>query len=482
MDNFSHQQIKIEELEKRLNALNKKINIESSAIDELNNNLALTNQTISSLSVDSGQDFDSWYTYTKRWGMNNVRHDRILFTCKPYVKTKIKIKTDLFFISNSTSPLTAYIRVCLNTINVTKGKIYEEKFQLNQGTLNRKFEFEYDFYPTKEDNTFLLLLNPGTDNFNLGSSGITSYEATVIGKDVNIITRNNDFKVFLTKENYYITRNVSDYGEYLIAPVSNCKLTSKFTKIDSVIDRTTAQNNDKFLPFSYTCVPDVSYDSTTERYKILTTWPPRFYYYYSNQNTMYFGVQNPSSGTTYIGCTYGYSYTVGPPTSTSSYFQNIGAANTTLDCYLGYGLGTSTKIETQRMKLNGTNITGMWVENCVVFVKNWQDRPAGEIQPCYVATNSLGEVYFFDGRLATYQLYIGKGNQVNAFMQDDRSINVYMRRKHNVYKKVLLYDATTEKYTVQDGETEIPNALEYIEGMNGDYFINNLGTWEYHKS
>ena len=339
-----------------------------------------------------------------------------------------------------------------------------------------------EFYPTKVDNTFLLLVNAGTDNYTLGSSGITSYEVTIFGKDVNILTRNNEFKVFLSKDNYYITRNVKDYGEYLIAPVTSVNLSSTFTTIESVIDKTTAQNNDKFLPFSYTCVPNISYDSTTERYEISTILPPRFYYYYSNANTLYIGQQNPSSGTTHIACTYGYSYTVGPPISTSLYYHNVGSANTTLDCYLSYGVGTATKIETKRMKLNGSNVTGMWVENCVVFVKNWEDLPAGEIQPCYVATNSLGEVYFFDGRLATYTLYIGKGSQVNAYMQSDRSINVYMRRKHNVYKKVLLYDSASGVYSVQDGEQEIPNALEYIEGMNGDYFINNLGTWEYHSA
>ena len=483
MDTFSQQQIKIEELEKRLNSLSKKLKIESNEIDAINANLTTTSQKINALSTElDTQDFDSWLTYTKRWGINNVRHDRIFFTCKPYVKTKIKIKTDLFFISNSTTALTAYIRICLNTINVTKGKIYEEKFEITEGTLNTTFEFEYDFYPTKVDNTFLLLVNAGTDNYTLGSSGITSYEVTIFGKDVNILTRNNDFKVFLSKDNYYITRNVKDYGEYLIAPVTSVNLSSTFTTIESVIDKTTAQNNDKFLPFSYTCVPNISYDSTTERYEISTILPPRFYYYYSNANTLYIGQQNPSSGTTHIACTYGYSYTVGPPISTSLYYHNVGSANTTLDCYLSYGVGTATKIETKRMKLNGSNVTGMWVENCVVFVKNWEDLPAGEIQPCYVATNSLGEVYFFDGRLATYTLYIGKGSQVNAYMQSDRSINVYMRRKHNVYKKVLLYDSASGVYSVQDGEQEIPNALEYIEGMNGDYFINNLGTWEYHSA
>ena len=504
---INSQIIKIEELEKRLNSLNKKIATEAQNVETINKTMETVNQSIDELSADidkvsleleeissgtgtggscsceteskSGEMFNCFdkIVLTKKiWGTNNIRHDRLYFICKPGVWTKIKIKADIFF--ETSQEQECYTVFSINATGVNTNKIFEEFYTVN-GTFSKSIEFEYEFIPTKEDNMVLIYSNPATSTTAIGHGGFTYMEFSIFGMNTMILTRRHDLKIFLTKDNYYITKNLDEGAEYLITPSSNVNLNGTYTKVGNVTP-TLSNYQNRFFPYNYMCVPEIIYNSETGKYEFTST--PMFYFAYTYNGSVYLGKENPGETNLTSATTYGPSYTVGHPLSTGVNHFNLGLNYSLQGSYLCYSISNSTTAKkTGRMKFNGANMEGYWVDNCSVFAKDWEDFP-GQRPNYYIGINNNAELYFFPAVESTYRVYIGRGCQVNAYMQSDLSINVYYRWLTDVHKKVLKLNEETNMYELQEGEEIFQNAYEIIEGIGNDYFINKLGTWDYVSS
>lgn len=499
---FSSQMIKLEELEKRLNSLNKKISTETNKLENITSSLETVNNSIEGVSLSvgnlssslnelssevdniqsgGGSDiynvFDSIKLKSKRWGIGSVRPDRIFFVCKPYVLTKIKVKAEIFY--KTTAAYNAYFRMLLNSTTLTDGIVYEEKFDGLNGTLEKTVEFEYEFYPTQENNMLMFVAHAGTTIYTQGTSGFTNLEVTVFGINVSILTRRMDFRSVITKDFYYLTRNTETSCEYLRAPRNNVSLTTPFVTIGNIKPTEIPVYADRIHPFNFTFVPSATYNSETNKFDIDLTIN-RFYCSFSVNSYIYYVYENPPANaySLSVPSQTGFGYTVGHPAYKTSLNYNLGITTTNGPCNIYTVVSLPKLYVEQRIKLNEDFVPGLWVDNCAVFAKDWEDHP-GERPHCYVATDVFGDVYFFPNHNATYKIYIGKGHQVNAYMQSDLSINIYMRWLNNIHKKILIYNSATGIYELQEGEELIKNALEYLEGYGNDYFINRLGTWEY---
>ncbi len=464
--------IKIEELEKRLYSITKNQNSYKLEIDNMNNNI----QNIANFKF-----YDSIKFFDKRWGVGSVRHDRIFFLCKPHTLTKIKIKANIFFISSKEVALTPYFRVLLNNLNLSTGIIYEKKYSISQsGTYEYTIDFDYDFYPIKEDNTFQILTHAGTTDYLTGTSGITKFEVTIFGTDISIINRRNDLRLFITKDNYYLTKQTETACEYLCTPTNNVNINGVYTKSEKLNANHPSFYN-RIHPFNYFYLPRIEFDTSTNKF-ICNNSIPYFYHCYSMNSVMYLGKENlPDGEIPLLVGSFGPTYTVGHPMNDSDRNTNLGVSNTNNDCALCYAKHDDNGVmKNIKMQLNGVNVPGIWVDNCCVFAKDWEDHQG--LRPnCYVATNSLGEIYFLPAENSDYSVYVGKGHQVNAYMQSDLSINVYRRWHNNVYKNTLVYNSDTERYELSNALNIFENSIEFFEGYNNDYFINKLGTWEYIK-
>lgn len=485
MDNII-QTIKLEEIEKRLNSLNKSLKSEESNIvllsDYISNlkdiigMLRMNIETLFGLDPNFFSYCDTFDINSKRWGVGSVRTDRIFFVCTPGIKTYIKITGNIFYkLEDDFEP---YFRALLNSTNLTDGIIYEKNFKANHD-FSTKIEFTYSFIPTKQDNMIMLLTHAGTTDYLKGTSGFDNIKVEIIGYNVAILSRKYDFRLFITKNNYYITKNLSDHSEYLKAPINNIDLSAPFNLVDNVKPTDVDVYKNRLHFYNVTYVPEVTMNNEKNGY-LINENQNMFYLSYSYNSLVLYTKQNPLSNefSQFVPVNKGTTYTVGHPIYPLYKPYNIGNVYSNYDCNLYVAIALSNKLNEFEMLLNNEKISGIWVDNCSVFAKDWEDH-FGERKQCYVATTSLAEVYFFDSELATYKLYIGKGHQVSAFMQSDLSINVYMKWLNNIHKKVLILNPSTNKYEVQDDEEIIENAWEYLEGYGNDYFINRMGTWEY---
>lgn len=499
MEKATEQIIKLEELEKRLNSLNKRISSQAENLLTLNTefgNIETEIENISTTIEDLGKEienlptgsepaetpssifscFDKMVCPTYYEGSNTVRTDRIFFVCKPGVWTKIKVKADIFM--KSSKELTGYSVITLNEKGTVNNRIFYETYIYN-GEFSKTIEFEYEFIPTKEDNMIQVFVHPGEYEVALGSAGFTNMEIEIYGQNVMILTRKNDFKVFITKDNYYITKNFETGSSYKICPTNNVDLSQGFMVVGELKSSSDSYKSRKSY-FNVTAVPQISYNSSLQKYEFSST--PYFYFMFTYNGTIYYGKQNPGASTLASVISYGPTYNAAHPISTGSLPYNVGSCYTYQGCYCYTGVGIEgTQKKSARLKYLGANLEGDWLDNYSVFAKDWEDN-IGLRPNCYVATSSLGEIYFFPTVDSDYKILIGKGCQVNAYMQSDLSINVYYRRFGDVFKKVLKLNPETNKYELQDGQEIFSNAYEVIEGYGNDYFINKLGTWEYVKN
>ena len=485
MDN-TIQTIKIEELEKRLNALNKNIKNDETNLILLSDHISNLAEVISLLrmNVDAlfklspyffnyGDIFNFKY---KRWGVGSVRPDRIFFVCTPGVKTYIKVTADVFY--NLNTSLEPYFRAILNSTSLTEGIIYEENFS-NNTNFTKTITFTYSFVPETADNTLMFVAHSGTGDYLQGTSGYNNLKVEIIGYNVAFISRKYDFRLFITKDNYYLTKNLYDKSEFLKVPINQVDLSAPFNLVDNVRPTDIEVYKNRLHHFNVTYVPNII-KNETETALLIDDSTNRFYFSYSYNSLVLYAKQNPAPNeySQMVPLNRGITYTVGPPVYVVTTPYNVGAVSSNYECSLSTMVSIPNNTSEKEMLLNNESIPGLWVDNCSVFIKDWEDH-VGEGKNCYVATNSLAEIYFFDSDMPTYKIYIGKGHQVSAFMQSNSSINIYYKWLNDIHKKILVYNLETEKYELQDGEEIIENAWEFLEGYGNDYFINKQGTWEY---
>ncbi len=487
MDN-SLEIVKLEELEKRLNSLSKTIKSGNSEIVSLSEYVSMIYEMVKLLRLNVDAIFhtdESFYNYVLKYnisaktlGAGTVESDRIYFMCTPNVKLLIKVKAELYF-ENFFSSSDGYFKAFLNTTNQVDGVIYEETYDelpLNT-TQTKTIEFTYEFTPTEETNSLLFVVKGlGTLPF-FGTSGFNDLEVEIYGYNVIDLTRDNGFKLFTTKTNYYITKNFVDHIEYAKMPIDQVDLLTGFTTLGDFAPGFETSSNPVKV-FNGTYVPCVEYNSETDTVSI-NSEKEMFYICYSYSDQVNYLQINLSSGTANrqnIPIKLGQSYTIGHPYAKTELPYNIGCVNTCLDSRARFRI--STHSTESYLKYQNSDILDEHIELVSVFAKDWEDN-IGNREPCFLAVMKNLDIWLYNSYNATQRLLVAKGHQVNGFMQSDHSINVYYRWHNNVYKKHLLFNSETGKYTHDSNSEVFENAYEVLEGYGDDYFINKLGTWEY---
>lgn len=470
--------IKFEEIEKRMHSLNKKFLTINENLANLNNNLLNLQEF-----VENTETFNSFeiknFDHGKR-GYYYLSFDRVYFLCKKNCLTKFKITVNTHFYTNGDT-YTATLYMMLNSSSISKA-FYSFPVEFSENT-EHTFTYEHYFYPTKEDNYILIRINCNSSNYNANLE-INSVNIEATGRNIMFLNRKNDFRVYISKNNYYLTKNTSDGGYYLKTPINGVDLDLPFTQIPNLIPESVPIYNNRYYSFNYTYMPKINYNSVTEKYEIDDT-VDFFVFCVNTSSIITSGITNPPSGVASLvnWINRGWVYVVGHPGNNDIEPRNLAFVNTSSASYNLPGLtnsGSSTS-STAFISLNGVNITGNWVSNVPVFAKDWEDNPNNPYM-C-VATDRFADSYFFNAREATYSIYLGKGIQPNAYSQPDGSINVYMRWLDKVYKKVLIYNSSTSQYELSPNIIEYDNTWEILEGYTTDYFIcNNNGIWSYEET
>lgn len=471
MDNNT-QKIKLEELEKRVNALAKKINANTLDISDINFSL-------SDLKANSSySDFDEYYYKYKRRHPKQVIPEPIFFICKKNFFTKVKVRAKVLF--HGDVEIDGAFNLAWEQYSFLSAKIdFKKEFKGITGDYSEIVEYEKTFVATKDNYHFKLQVTSTATSVSEGNCGIEWFEVRVEGADVEILNRNNDFKVFYGKFRYYLTKNELDGGYYAQISALNEPIPSNFTKIGNLVPNT-KDYKDVLETFNYLYLPTMYYSNSW--YEVGSNDPGQFYFCTDYNNNIYFGKLDPidESYLSVVG-TIGTTYTAAPPVGThkGSRLTNVGSVLSS-NCFPFYSFvssgGGSTSVG--NFRLNNKTLEMRCIEVATVAPKNWRfhfaDRPN-----CYFLVNEKAEIYFINGFTTDNLLYVGKGHQVNASMLEDKSINFYYTLKRNLYMRTLKYNSTTCEYTLSSHTTITPCATEYIEGMTTDYFIKKENQWTY---
>lgn len=121
--------------------------------------------------------------------------------------------------------------------------------------------------------------------------------------------------------------------------------------------------------------------------------------------------------------------------------------------------------------LNGLPVQKhIWADNNAV-VKQDMDGVIVRGYKGSVGTKLNGECVFFPAIHSQYVVPLGFGRRVNAFLQDNDNINVYLGRQNHVIKKVLIKNPETNEYEIdKNQELRINGFEEIVETLDG-YFI-----------
>lgn len=474
------QKIKLEELEKRVNSLAKKIQTNVYAIGEMD---SLVNKLVENASYS---DYDRFIYPCTRKGIEKVVLDVFQFLCKPRFMTKLVIKTKVYFNGiNEIGGTLKFIWDQYNSVNPT-GEIIKEYSGIT-GEFSDEIVIEKTFFSTKGNYCFRLWLDSTATSLNDGCCGIEFVDVSLYGVNVEILNRDLDLKVFHGGHYYYITQTTTDGYYYAKGSAFNFKKLSElnFKKVGKLIPNTEAYTINNLEAFNVTYIPNISCDSLQAYYKVKTDDEGSFAFVTDYTYSIYEGVNNPTDGS-YLSSagTIGGNYSVAPPTSLVRQGSKLLTYSSvhTGTCYAHTSTPTDNgaAYSSRQLKINGVN----WEEKCVeastVVAKDWMYR--AKLRPnCYFYVNYLGEIYFFYGYNSSGKIEIGIGHQVNAYMQSDRSITVYFTYMRNVYKRVLYYDSTTDSYSLDTSVLIMQGTREYIEGKTTDYFVKTDSWSYYHK-
>jgi hypothetical protein len=495
--------IKFEELEKRVSSLNKRLNVLTEDLNESKDDITEINQEINTMTnqisvVDSTllalesniQNTETFNIYEEKEfnhgqrGYNYFYFDRIHFLCNKSCLTKLKITVKVKLNSLTASTYTSAMHIMLNTTSISD-KIFNTTQGYNSTDIPYTYTFEYKFYPTKENNFISIRVSTGTTNQNNANIKIESVSIEGTGRNFIFLNKPREFKVYISQNYYYITRNTSTGGEFLKTPTSSVDLNSTFTTIPDLIPSGVSAYANKYFPYNYCFIPKINFNSTTEKYEIDDTIT--YFLFCSKPGTSYYqvlaGKANPESGVESLikVSSMGFAYIPAHPGESGtypSYIMTTYTGNTyTSLIYVSKTTSEGTNSNTA-ISVTDIPVADYWVSNTPVFGKDWENNP--NIPYMMIGTTDLGLNYFFSAPTDNYKIALGKGYNVNAYLQSDGSINIYMRWLNKVYKKILTYNSTSEQYELSSNVTEFDNTIEIIEGYSTDYFICDVnGNWSY---
>lgn len=474
--------IKFEEIEKRIHSVNKKATANSEAISSLSENLT---------TAPDGYDFLNLFSmnkaYYRKRAIGNCMANRVYFLCDTDTPVKIRVVANIVLHVHSGGPYSAKFVTQLNKENATDadGKFLFRKFIEYNETTEYTLTFEDLINPTENHNFLSFYLDSGANDATKCSAEITSVIFEIYGRNIVVLNRPHDFKVFISKNNYYITKSSADGEFYSKIPIDNVSL-NNFAAIPNLVPKNVPLYDDRFFPFSFTYIPKIFYNAASQKYEVD-----------HSVDLFIFGVAHLSrivSGESFftdgaaslitLSDLYGHNYYVGHPIQNGLYPQTLTIVNTNEPYMKDFPrrlFTNGTTSSNSRLKIDGKFTTEAFPDIWPVFAKNWEDDPNRPF--LMVAMNEFGDLYLIPEINPTYTVHLGKGRHANAYIQEDDSIVVYFNWFNKTYKRTLILNTETNQYELTDEITIFKNVSEIIEGYSTGYFVADMArNWEYHES
>lgn len=399
------------------------------------------------------------------------------FVCDTAKSCKIKATVNLTVIHeiDYTTTLETYLN----------GEVIDSRpFALNNETKTFDFSFEHTFTPTQINNNILFKSTETNSSKRTCRVQLNFYKIEIFGKDVTILNKNQELKVFPYSGGYYLSKNYAGEGYGKVLNTGETEIDTGYSKLPRIvydIDAPDASTTDKqvydiynysFLPFisSYS---DGAYQIDNSVNNLICCFSNTSFTYMSASNN----IPQHFSSLKYIAC--GSDYEISTPANGDTTMRHVCFVRMKYDYNLCIANGERVLASAAFVKLNGETLPNKWVFNTPVMRKNWQSTSATDNKYFFIGTNEFGHNYFFEQQEATYMLDLGFGTQTSATLQEDGKVFVYMNNGENkIIKKVLALNSTTNQYEIQS-ESELIDGYAYIEGNGNDYFLHNGTKWIY---
>lgn len=344
----------------------------------------------------------------------------IAFSCSSSNELRVKVTIKCTIPTNTYTDSQIQIRsfassahtYLLNTLDKTK----------------TEFVFDYTYVPQyRYEEMFVYFM------YCIGVT-LNSVEFEIYGSEIKVFDNYRDLNVVCFNNERYLTYkkdNTIHYGKYSSTD------TIDLDNIPNTYTPPTEQANDCFYNFIY--MPAIKFETSDSN---LSENAEGFYYFSATKH--------------YIDA-------LTPPTDNATKYKT----NCVLGMYglpvLGYFRPTLYKIRKGIPSCLSSNVNygyynfenyenykkGEWLAGFDILNNNLisssTELRSTNYQALYL--NENGYIYFFQKLTLDSILKIAKGEFAIGYKQTDGSINVYITRKHNVYKYTLTLDSTTNKYT-----------------------------------
>ena len=431
------------------------------------NEISTINSKIDSMSGGSSSDLPETYNFfnTEVFESNVQLYGNMqnfltcFFLCDPSSICRIKVSAELDLLHDTESSVT------LNSI--LNDEIINSQTYTAVGTESHTFEFEYDFYPDKLNNN-LLFKSTAKNSVNKTSRVILKkYKVEIFGRNITILNKDLTYKFFICKDKYYITKNDASgaYGKIMTVGATDWNENFiELPRLNHAIDSSSATSMDKVVynNFSYSFLPFVNLDSSTNKYTIsdtdntlTATLSGNRYTYITQQSLVPVSITALSNIAPYD------IYMISTPGESDTEVKNACFVRYNNNYTLGMNNVKKGGLSSMLIKLNGDTPPNKWVFNTPVMFKDWEDNSNNTY--CCIGLDEFGHNYFFPTKNATYCVDLGVGSQTSAFKQSDGTINVYMSIANKIFKKVLKFNSSSSQYELFSSEF-FKEGNEYIEG------------------
>lgn len=262
---------------------------------------------------------------------------------------------------------------------------------------------------------------------------INSIEFEIYGSEIKVFDVFRDLNVVCFNNERYLTYKKNGtiyYGKYSSTDIIDLdNIPNTYTP--------TAQENDYFYNFIY--MPAIKFEVSSVDYSKSADGCLYFSAVQHNMNALTPPTDDPTKYRT--GCVLGmYGLPIlgyKRPFMTKPWKGR--PAGTNININNGYTTYEYVENIKKGEWLAGFNIIDNYLSNTSSVI------PTTNFQSLYQHEN--GYIYYFPKEKLNYIVKIAKGEFAIGYKQTNGSINVYITRKHNVYKYTLTLDSTTNKYT-----------------------------------
>ena len=482
--NYSHLNNDVDSMSSSVTTLTQNYNIHEGKIQTAQSDIIDLENRVTTLenSNPSQSDLPDTYNYfnTAKFEQNQQTYGiyEHFFTCffltEPTSLCKIKFKANVSKISDL--DYTKTLNVYLND-EVICSRQYSGK-----GTEDDVIEFEHYFYPQENNNRITL---KSTEKNNLKKKSrlkLIDCSIEIFGRNVTVLNRDTTFRVFPAGNKYYLTKNSYENATGKIMSIGETTWNENFFDVPRIIynvDDANASAMDKsvYTTMNHTILPKFTYDTSTSKFQIDDTNYLIVSVFCNIQNLYNLSSElaptNFNSTNTMSLCPI---YSISTPGDNDTETLHTCSVRPSSDFMLCMNKSTNLTLANMEVKLNGESLNKKWVFCTPVIYNDWVTN---NTHPYYcIGLDEFGNNIFFNDREATYTIDLGKGSQTTAFGQINGNIHVYMSIANKIFKKVLTYNSSTQKYELSSSEFFcIGN--EYIEGISDDYFIKKGETWNY---